>query len=367
MRRSAFVPVLLAALGLAGCGTTGNSPGPNAAGAPSTPGAMSIGVTDGRLGGAITDSDSERERELSKARPIDPRVLRPAPNVREGVGAADQCANADMLPDGSNLAAVSVATLCLLNAERADRGLTALKVDRELQQAALGHGNDMVANRYFAHEGRDGSKPAQRIRAAGYLSDGGAWRIGENLAWGTGELASPKAIMAAWMNSPGHRANILMPAYREVGFGVIAGNPRSGDGSGATFVTEFGVVERAARLRLAPRPQRQRPPRRLARPPRLALHQAPRRQPPRTRPGPACAPAARAPASRSRRARARAASSAACRAPAPASARPRWRRTLGQHRLSRVSRSSAWSPPTSPPASSWSPTAPRRHQRCSPP
>ena len=247
MRRCSLVPVLLAALGLAGCGTTGNSPGPNAAGAPSTPGAMSIGITEGRLGGAITDTDSERERELSKARPIDPRVLRLAPNVREGVGAADQCANADMLPDGSNLAAVSVATLCLLNAERADRGLTTLKVDRELQEAALGHGNDMVANRYFAHEGRDGSKPAQRIRAAGYLSDGGAWRIGENLAWGTGELASPKAIMAAWMNSPGHRANILMPAYREVGFGVIAGNPRSDDGSGATFVTEFGVVERAAR------------------------------------------------------------------------------------------------------------------------
>jgi hypothetical protein len=152
-----------------------------------------------------------------------------------------------MLPDGSNLASVSVATLCLLNAERADRGLTALKVDRDLQQAALGHGNDMVANRYFAHDGRDGSKPAERIRAAGYLSNGGAWRIGENLAWGTGELASPKAIMAAWMNSPGHRANILMPAYREIGFGVIAGNPTSGDGSGATFVTEFGVVERPAR------------------------------------------------------------------------------------------------------------------------
>ena len=53
--------------------------------------------------------------------------------------------------------------------------------------------------------------------------------------------------MAAWMNSAGHRANILTPAYREIGFGVIAGNPRSHDGSGATFVTEFGVVERPAR------------------------------------------------------------------------------------------------------------------------
>ena len=141
----------------------------------------------------------------------------------------------------------------------------------------------MVANRYFAHEGRDGSKPAERIRAAGYLSDGGAWRIGENLAWGTGELASPKAIMAAWMNSPGHRANILMPAYREIGFGVIAGNPSSGDG-GADV--RDGVRRRRARraLRLAPRPHRHRPPRRLARPPRHARRQAPRRPPPRQGP-----------------------------------------------------------------------------------
>jgi uncharacterized protein YkwD len=247
MRRSALVPVLLAALGLAGCGTTGNPPGLKAAGAPSSPGAMSIGITEGRLGGAITDTDSERERELSKARPIDPRVLRPVPNVREGVGAADQCANADLLPDPSNLATISAATLCLLNAERADRGLTVLNPDGELQRAALGHGKDMIDNGYFAHDGRDGSKPAERIRAAGYLSEGGSWRIGENLAWGTGELASPRAIMAAWMGSPGHRANILLPAYREVGFGVVAGNPRSKDGSGATFVTEFGVVQRSAR------------------------------------------------------------------------------------------------------------------------
>ena len=70
----------------------------------------------------------------------------------------------------------------------------------------------MVDHQYFAHEGRDGSQPAERIRATGYLSGGGAWRIGENLAWGTGDLATPRAIMAAWMHSPGHRANILQPA-----------------------------------------------------------------------------------------------------------------------------------------------------------
>ena len=57
--------------------------------------------------------------------------------------------------------------------------------------------------------------------------------------------------MSAWMQSAGHRANILLPAYREVGFGVVAGNP-STRAFGATFVTEFGVVERSAG-RSAPR------------------------------------------------------------------------------------------------------------------
>lgn len=247
MKRSALLPALLAAASLAGCGSNG---------APSTPqtapggrvGPMSIGVTGGQLGGAITDTSGGREQELSKARTIDPRVLRQAPNLNEGVAGATACANADLQPDATNLPSVSDATFCLLNAERAARGLTALKPDRQLQRAALAHGGDMVDHQYFAHEGRDGSQPAERIRATGYLSGGGAWRIGENLAWGTGDLASPRAIMAAWMHSPGHRANILQPQYRQIGFGVIAGNPNAKDGSGATYVTEFGVVQGSARL-----------------------------------------------------------------------------------------------------------------------
>jgi hypothetical protein len=49
------------------------------------------------------------------------------------------------------------------------------------------------------------------------------------------------------MHSPGHRANILQPAYREIGFGVLAGNPASAANGGATFVTEFGFVTHASR------------------------------------------------------------------------------------------------------------------------
>jgi hypothetical protein len=51
------------------------------------------------------------------------------------------------------------------------------------------------------------------------------------------------------MNSPGHRENILNPAYREIGIGIAVGNPARDDGAGATYATEFGVIEGAAALR----------------------------------------------------------------------------------------------------------------------
>jgi hypothetical protein len=54
------------------------------------------------------------------------------------------------------------------------------------------------------------------------------------------------------MHSPGHRANILQPAYREIGFGVLAGNPASAANGGATFVTEFGFVAHASRTASTP-------------------------------------------------------------------------------------------------------------------
>ena len=242
--RIALIPALLAvaSLGVVGCGSTSAPSAPSTA--PGPTGSLSIGVTDGRLGDASTDTSDGGLRELSPGGPIDPAAQRRDPNLREGVGAGDACANATLTPSAANLATVAESTLCLLNGERADRGLSTLRPNDRLQRAALNHGNDMVEHRYFAHRGRNGSQPAQRIRAAGYLSGAGQWRIGENLAWGTGELATPKAIMAAWMASTGHRANILQPAYREIGFGVLAGNPSSPANGGATFVTEFGVMNR---------------------------------------------------------------------------------------------------------------------------
>jgi uncharacterized protein YkwD len=286
-KRSALISALLAAAttALAGCGSAaGPAAGPvDGVPLPAGPaGALKVGVTGGHLGDAITDSSDGRPRRLSGGGPLDVTPVRPAPEAREGVAAADACPHADLQPDASNVATVAEATLCLLNAERTDRGLSALRLNRDLQRAAISHGGDMVVHGYFSHSGRDGSQPAERIRAVGYLSSGGAWRIGENLAWGTGDLATPKAIMNAWMNSAGHRANILQPAYREIGFGVVAGNPASRDTGGATYVTEFGVVDRplqaaakrapgAAERRAAARARSRRARARRARRARVAL------------------------------------------------------------------------------------------------
>ena len=80
----------------------------------------------------------------------------------------------------------------------------------------------------------------QRIMATRYASRRVAWSLGENLAWGTGELSTPQAIMNAWMNSAGHKANILKKAYKEVGISVRLGVPTDA-GVGATVTADFGA------------------------------------------------------------------------------------------------------------------------------
>jgi len=63
--------------------------------------------------------------------------------------------------------------------------------------------------------------------------------VGENIAWGSGSLATPREIERGWMRSPRHRANILSQRFREIGAGVAAGTPeRAG---GATYTTDFGT------------------------------------------------------------------------------------------------------------------------------
>jgi uncharacterized protein YkwD len=151
------------------------------------------------------------------------------------------CPGADLVPAAGNLAQVGQATLCLLNNERAAAGLRPVAYSAALTQPSAAYSTRMVTENFFAHESPDGTTLESRLTAAGYIAPDGDWFVGENLAWGQGNLATPRAIAVAWMNSPGHRHNILQPEFTEVGIGIVPGTP--GDATwGATYTTDFGNV-----------------------------------------------------------------------------------------------------------------------------
>jgi uncharacterized protein YkwD len=154
--------------------------------------------------------------------------------------AQQECAGADLEPAAENLAEVRDAIVCLHNQIRARNGLPALRENTRLRRAALGHSREMVSDGYFEHTTPDGVTMVDRILRSRYVGPNDGWALGENLAWGTGSLATPRGAVQAWMDSPGHRANILRRTYRELGVGIVLGVPVS-DASGATYTVDFGV------------------------------------------------------------------------------------------------------------------------------
>jgi uncharacterized protein YkwD len=155
------------------------------------------------------------------------------------------CPGADLVPTAANLAQVGQATLCLLNDERAAAGLRPVAEAQGLTRPSAAYSARMVAESFFAHVAPDGSSLVDRLTAARYIDPDGDWTVGENIAWGQGDLATPRNITVAWMNSPGHRHNILSGEFTEVGIGIATGTP--GDPSwGATYTTDFGAVGRDA-------------------------------------------------------------------------------------------------------------------------
>jgi uncharacterized protein YkwD len=150
------------------------------------------------------------------------------------------CASASATPATVAKRIVVRATLCTLNAERARHGLPRLRLNKKLSVAARRHARDMVRRKYFSHDTLGGGSFVDRIRRAGYLRGANTWSVGENLAWGSHDRAAPRAITEMWMNSPGHRANILSPAFREIGIGLAIGAPAP-SGPAATYATEFGM------------------------------------------------------------------------------------------------------------------------------
>ncbi|MFF4401071.1 CAP domain-containing protein [Streptomyces sp. NPDC001480] len=112
---------------------------------------------------------------------------------------------------------VAARVIQLVNVERAKAGCSALTSNATLAKAAQAHSADMAAHQNMSHTGSDGSSPGDRITRAGY-----SWSAyGENVAYG---YSTPEQVMAGWMSSPGHRANILNCSFKEIGVGLAQPN-----------------------------------------------------------------------------------------------------------------------------------------------
>lgn len=119
----------------------------------------------------------------------------------------------------ANVAAAEKNAVELMNADRRANGLSDLKVSSAVTAVARSHAQDMVNRKFFSHSNPDGKTPSDRLKAAGISYSA----VGENIA----ENTSVQAAETSFMNSSGHRANILNSNYTTVGIGVAydsAGN-----------------------------------------------------------------------------------------------------------------------------------------------
>ena len=146
------------------------------------------------------------------------------------------CANENVNPNDMSVADAKASTICLLNDIRRSKGLRPFKLNGRLSRASQRHTNAMTAHHFFAH-----GNFVVRIRSDHYLSGARGWSVGENIAWGSWDYATPASIVEGWMQSPPHRANILNGSFREIGIGVSRGAPVGGQDRAATYGTDFGT------------------------------------------------------------------------------------------------------------------------------
>jgi uncharacterized protein YkwD len=125
--------------------------------------------------------------------------------------------------------------LCMTNYAREVNGLGALRANRQLGRAAVQKSVDILGCNEFSHYacGRDFDFWIQRF---GYLK--GCWKVGENIAWGTGSYSTVRSIVTSWLESTEHHENILGP-YREIGIGLRVGKLESNEGA-AVWTQDFG-------------------------------------------------------------------------------------------------------------------------------
>ncbi len=120
------------------------------------------------------------------------------------------------------------------NSQRQTHARPALSLDSKLSAAAQAKANDMAKRNYWSHNTPDGNEPWVFLQQSGYSYQ----KAGENMAYG---FATSKDTVTGWMNSPGHRANLLDETYQEVGFGFANVANYQDNGPATVVVAEYGT------------------------------------------------------------------------------------------------------------------------------
>ncbi|MDI5966905.1 CAP domain-containing protein [Streptantibioticus silvisoli] len=214
-------------------GSSGNLSRADGTPTPLTGEATGAGATgSGTPGGAAGTASAHASPTRTTARPSTPVSHRPAATATPAATPAHTATAATLAaaPPGGAAAAQVAQVLTLVNQQRAQAGCRPLTANARLAELAGDFSDEMAARGFFDHTDPDGQTPWNRAAALGITNLGG-----ENIAEGQ---ADARAVMTAWMNSPGHRANILDCDYHTIGIGLhYATGSQSG---GPWWTQDFG-------------------------------------------------------------------------------------------------------------------------------
>ncbi|MFD7660070.1 CAP domain-containing protein [Actinosynnema sp. NPDC059797] len=228
-RKSRALPVaaILVGLALTGCehpdGMALVTLGATAVGTPPAPVDGGVTTTGTTTGTPNTTSTTTEPTSPSQTQPQprpqtqaeQPRAEQPQAEQRQAEQPRQQPRPEPAAPTRSDVETAETRVFELTNAERAAQGCPALAADDRLAEAARAHSADMAARNYFDHVSQDGRSFVDRVKAAGYPSPGA-----ENIAAGQ---RTAEAVVKGWMDSPGHRANILNCKLKALGVGMARG------------------------------------------------------------------------------------------------------------------------------------------------
>lgn len=172
-----------------------------------------------------------------------PRADAKTRSVKKG----GRCAWANYVPkSAADMPKLQKATRCLVNIQRKRRGLKPMAANSFLFKSSDWQADDMLTHEYFDHNRQGGPDFGDRILRFGYADGALGYALGENLAWASSNIATPKKMVRLWMHSPGHRKNILTKGFRDQAVaavwsdGNVGGAYAQSGGPFVVFVNQFG-------------------------------------------------------------------------------------------------------------------------------